>query len=105
LHRVLSASVIILIAGGLGALAVTKPQIMVDNFTFAPTPLQVKAGTTVTWVNHDDIPHSIILNSLNVRSHALDTDDSFAYKFDKAGTYNYICGPHPFMHGEVVVEP
>jgi plastocyanin len=103
LRPVLVASVIVLIAGGLGALAAAKLEIMVDNFTFAPTPLQVKAGTTVTWVNHDDIPHSIVLNSLNERSHPLDTNDSFAYKFDKAGTYNYICGLHPFMHGQVVV--
>jgi plastocyanin len=62
---------------GLGALAAARPEIMVDinNFTFTPTPLQVKASTTVTWVNHDDIPHSIVLSSLNARSHPLDTND------------------------------
>ena len=103
LRRVLGTGIMVVIGSRMAVAA--DEQVVIDNFTFSPTPLQVKAGTTVTWVNHDDIPHSIVLNSLNVRSHALDTDDNFAYKFDKAGTYNYICGLHPFMHGEVVVEP
>ena len=51
-------------------------EIVIDNFTFAPTPLKVKVGTTVTWVNHDDIPHSIVCPDLKVKSHPLDTDDS-----------------------------
>ena len=53
-------------------------QVVIDNFTFSPTPLKVTVGTTVTWVNHDDIPHSIVCPALKVHSHPLDTDDSFA---------------------------
>ena len=62
----------------------------------------MKAGTTVTWVNHDDIPHSIVCPDLKVQSHPLDTDDTFSYKFEQPGTYDYICGLHPHMHGQVV---
>jgi plastocyanin len=79
-------------------------QMVVDNFTFAPTPLKVKAGTTMTWVNHDDISHNIVCPALKVHSHALDTDYSFAYKFDQAGVYDSLCGIHPHMHGQVAVE-
>ena len=78
-------------------------QVMIDNFAFAPAILRVKAGTTVTWVNHDDIPHSILCVPLNVHSHPMDTDQSFSYTFMTAGSYDYICGIHPHMHGQVVV--
>lgn len=79
-------------------------KIGIDNFKFSPTPLTVSQGTTVTWTNHDDIPHSIVVNSLGVHSKAMDTDGTFTYKFDKAGTYFYVCGLHPFMQGKVVVK-
>ena len=55
----------------------------------------MKAGTTVIWVNHDDIPHSIVCPTLQLKSHPLDTDDTFSYKFEQPGTYDYICGLHP----------
>jgi len=101
LRRVLGAGIIVAI--GSRAAKAADIQIVIDNFTFSPTPLAVKAGTTVTWVNHDDIPHSIVCPDLKVKSHPLDTDDTFAYKFEQAGTYDYICGLHPHMHGQVVV--
>ena len=78
-------------------------QVVIDNFTFSPTPLTVKVGTQVTWVNHDDIPHSIVCPDLKMKSHPLDTDDSFTYTFEQAGTFDYMCGLHPHMHGQVVV--
>lgn len=77
--------------------------IVVDNFAFVPSMLHVKVGTTVTWTNHDDIPHSIVCPALNVHSHPMDTGESFSYTFKSAGSYNYVCGLHPFMHGEVTV--
>jgi plastocyanin len=101
LHRVFGAGVLVAFAGRMAAAA--DAQVVIDNFTFAPTPLTVKAGTTVTWVNHDDIPHSIVCPGLNVHSHPMDTDDSFAHRFERPGTYDYICGLHPHMHGQVVV--
>jgi plastocyanin len=79
-------------------------QVGIDNFKFNPNPLTVEKGTEVTWTNHDDIPHSIVLNSISVRSKAMDTDGTFTYKFDKAGTYFYVCGLHPFMQSKVIVK-
>ena len=97
----------LLLAVAGAALAQTAPgsEIKIDNFVFQPKTLQVKPGTTVTWVNHDDIPHSIVVANLQVHSHPMDTDGTFALKFDKPGVYNYICGLHPFMKGQVVVAP
>ncbi len=58
----------------------------------------------MTWTNQDDIPHTIVLTAIGVRSKAIDTDKTFSYQFDKAGTFSYICGLHPQMHGQVVVK-
>jgi plastocyanin len=102
LRRALTAGVLAAIARP--ALSAPELEIVIDNFTFAPTPLNIKVGATVTWVNHDDIPHSIVCPDLKMKSHPLDTDDSFAYRFERAGTYEYICGLHPHMHGQVVVQ-
>ena len=79
-------------------------QVKIDNFTFGAGEADVAKGTEVTWTNQDDIPHSIVLTALGVRSKALDTDKTFTYQFDKAGTFAYICGLHPAMHGTVVVK-
>ena len=102
LRRALGAGIVVAIGSRMAAAA--DAQIVIDNFTFSPTPLTVKVGTTVTWVNHDDIPHSIVCPDLKVKSHPLDTDDSFAYTFEQTGTYDYLCGLHPHMHGQVVVQ-
>jgi plastocyanin len=102
LRRVLGAGMVIAIGSRTAKAA--DAEVVIDNFTFAPTPLKVKVGATVTWVNHDDIPHSLVCPDLKVHSHPLDTDDTFAFKFEQAGTYDYVCGLHPHMHGQVVVE-
>jgi plastocyanin len=78
--------------------------VKIDNFTFSPNALTVSKGTEITWTNDDDIPHSIVLGGLGVRSHALDTGNTFTYRFDRAGTFSYICGLHPQMHAQVVVK-
>ncbi|WP_428539072.1 cupredoxin domain-containing protein [Rhodopila sp.] len=78
--------------------------VTIDNFTFGPEKLTVDKGTAVTWTNQDDIPHQIVLSTIGVRSKALDTDQSFAYRFDRIGTFAYVCGLHPQMHGEIVVK-
>jgi plastocyanin len=79
--------------------------VSIDNFTFTPQSLKVKAGTTVTWNNKDDIPHGIA-SSDNAfkKSKALDTDDSFSYTFTTPGTFQYFCYIHPHMVGTIVVE-
>jgi plastocyanin len=77
----------------------------IDNFTFNPQTLTVKAGTTVTWTNRDDIPHGLAAtNNAFKRSQALDTDDSFSFSFTTPGTYQYFCYIHPHMTGTIVVE-
>jgi plastocyanin len=83
--------------------AAQEMEIEIDNFTFTPNRLAVKAGTTVTWINRDDMPHSIVCATLGWHSHALDSDDKFSTRFDLPGVYDYICGLHPHMHGTVVV--
>ena len=77
----------------------------IDNFTFTPPSLKVKAGTTVTWTNKDDIPHGIAAaNNAFTKSKALDTDDSYSFTFTTPGTYQYFCYIHPHMVGTIVVE-
>ena len=78
--------------------------ITIDNFTFTPPELTVAVGTTVKWVNHDDIPHTVANKDKAFRSQALDTDDSFSYTFASAGTFDYFCGLHPHMVGKVIVK-
>jgi plastocyanin len=77
--------------------------ITIHSFAFTPQTLTVKVGTTVTWMNQDETIHSIICPELKLRSNPLDTNDGFNYVFRKAGTYDYVCGLHPYMKGQVVV--
>jgi plastocyanin len=78
--------------------------ITIDNFAFTPPELTVVVGTTVKWVNHDDIPHLVVNKDKAFRSKALDTDDSFSYMFASAGTFDYFCALHPHMVGKVIVK-
>ena len=90
----------------LPALAQNGPStIAIDNFTFNPQRLTVKAGATVTWTNKDDIPHAIASpNNAFSKSKALDTDNSYSFTFTAPGTYQYFCYLHPRMTGTIVVE-
>ena len=77
--------------------------VMAKDFMFAPTALTVAAGSTVTWTNKDDEPHTIVSDGGLFRSAALDTNESFSFRFDKPGTYGYTCTIHPRMAGTIVV--
>jgi plastocyanin len=79
-------------------------EITIDNFTFTPKELTIAVGTTVKWVNHDDIPHTVVEKKTTFRSKALDTDDSYSFTFTSAGTFDYFCGLHPHMVGQVIVK-
>jgi plastocyanin len=79
-------------------------EVLIDQFTFTPQRITVKAGTTVTWTNEDDVPHTIASSSKLFRSKALDTGDKFSFTFTTPGTYEYFCSVHPHMTGAVVVE-
>jgi plastocyanin len=88
----------------LPAAPVADLQVQIDNFTFAPQRLTVKAGATVTWINDDDIPHTIASSEKLFKSKALDTKDQFSFTFTTPGTYEYFCSLHPHMTGTIVVE-
>jgi len=77
--------------------------VTIDNFTFSPAELKVKVGDTVTWSNHDDIPHTVV-SAGKFRSKALDTDNTFSFTFTAAGDYKYFCSLHPHMTGMIKVE-
>jgi plastocyanin len=92
-----------------GANSQEKPaagsEVKIDNFSFAPAAVTVPVGTSVTWVNRDDIPHTVVSTTGNFfKSKALDTDEKFSYTFTKAGTYPYFCSLHPKMTGKIVVQ-
>jgi plastocyanin len=95
------------LAGGVLVARAASPAaaVSIDNFTFTPPTVTVKAGTTVTWTNKDDIPHGIAAtNNTFPRSKALDTDDSYSFTFTTPGTYQYFCYVHPHMTGTIVVQ-
>ncbi|MGD0304859.1 MAG: cupredoxin family copper-binding protein [Candidatus Acidiferrales bacterium] len=79
-------------------------EVKIDNFSFAPVEISVSAGTTVTWTNRDDIPHTVVSTDKVFKSKVLDTDDKYSYTFTKPGTYPYFCSVHPKMTGTVVVK-
>lgn len=82
------------------------PQVIIDNFTFTPSTLTVAVGTTVTWINRDDVPHTATSTAKpkSFQSGTLDTDDTFAHTFTAPGTYPYFCAVHPKMTGQIIVK-
>jgi plastocyanin len=83
---------------------VAEAEVKIDNFAFAPQRVVVKAGTTVIWINDDDIPHTVASSTKLFKSNALDTTDKFSFTFTTAGAYEYFCSLHPHMAGTIVVE-
>ena len=81
-------------------------EVKIDNFSFGPATATVAVGTTVTWINRDDIPHTVVSTDdpKAFKSKVLDTDEKFSYTFAKPGTYPYFCSVHPKMTGTVVVK-
>jgi len=81
-------------------------EVKIDNFSFGPATLTVPVGTSVTWTNRDDIPHTVVSTDdpKSFKSKVLDTDEKFSFTFSKAGTYPYFCSIHPKMTGKVIVQ-
>lgn len=81
-------------------------EVKIDNFSFGPASLTVSVGSTVTWTNRDDIPHTVVSTDdpKVFKSKVLDTDEKFSFTFAKAGTYAYFCSVHPKMTGKVIVQ-
>jgi plastocyanin len=103
-----AAAAILLFAVGRGSAASAQQapamEVKIDNFSFGPAALTVAAGTTVTWTNRDDIPHTVVSDDKVFKSKVLDTDEKFSYTFIKPGTYPYFCSVHPKMTGKVIVQ-
>lgn len=81
-----------------------KVQVQIERSTFKPSVLNIRAGTTVTWVNHDMVPHDVSSKEAGFKSEPFAEDESFSYTFKKPGTYPYLCVTHPKMTGTVVVQ-
>jgi amicyanin len=79
-------------------------EVKIDNFKFGPEAVTIAAGTTVTWTNRDDIPHTVVSTGGVFKSRVMDTDEKFSYTFSKPGTYEYFCSVHPKMTGKVIVQ-
>jgi len=101
--RSLAAAAVVLVCLGGGTAQAQELKVTIDNFTFTPVELTVKVGDTVTWTNHDDIPHTVV-SAGKFRSKAMDTDNSFSFTFTSAGDYKYFCSLHPHMSGMIKVE-
>jgi plastocyanin len=78
--------------------------VQIDNFTFKNPVVTVRPGTTVTWTNGDDIPHTVTSTNGVFKSKVLDTGDRFSFTFAKPGQFGYFCSLHPHMTGTVVVK-
>ena len=104
----MAASVVTVAGAGKNAPAAAQQasatEVKIDNFSFGPPTITVAVGTTVTWVNRDDIPHTVVSDDKVFKSKPLDTDDKFSFTFTKAGTYGYFCSLHPKMTGKVIVQ-
>jgi plastocyanin len=78
----------------------------VSKFTFGPKEITVAPGSTVRWINHDEVPHTVASAQGQEKvmgSKAMDTDDRYDVTFSKEGDYAYYCTVHPFMTGVVHV--
>ena len=80
------------------------PVVTIGNFTFGPMTVTVPVGGQVTWVNGDDVPHTVVAVDLTFRSRPIDTDERFSFTFSKPGVYKYFCSLHPKMTGTVIVK-
>ena len=83
---------------------VAGSKITIENYEFNPATLTVPAGTSVTWTNRDDDPHTVTSSENVFASPGLDIDETFSYTFSTPGTYTYHCNLHPHMTGTIVVK-
>lgn len=82
----------------------TPVRITIDNFSFTPKEVTVPKGATITWVNQDDVPHTVVSTDRKFRSKAIDTNEQFSFTFSEEGTYGYFCSVHPVMMGKIIVK-
>jgi plastocyanin len=97
---------LVLASSAVPAATSTPATIHIGNFTFSPAVIEIPAGTSLTWVNEDDAPHTVVGSDRDspLKSPALDTDDHYAVVMSLPGTYHYFCSLHPHMTGTIVVK-
>ena len=78
-------------------------EVHIDNFAFTPAEVTIAPGTTVKWLNRDDIPHTVVEKGLSFKSKPMDTDESFTHTFSTVGEMEYFCTLHPHMTGKIIV--
>ena len=88
----------------MSAVAADDGQVVMKDFMFVPDSLTVKAGATVIWANKDQEPHTVVGDGGLFRSGAIDTGETFSFRFEHPGTYHFVCSIHPRMVGTIVVE-
>jgi amicyanin len=79
--------------------------VSMEHNIFIPSEITVVPGTTVTWVNKEAMPHTVVDMNKGFRSKTLAKDTSFSFTFATAGDYDYLCSIHPNMKGKVIVKP
>lgn len=86
--------------------AAQTAEVAIRNYEFEPAELNVKVGTTVTWTNRETrVSHSIRFPGPGgFESGRVFPDESWQHTFTTPGTYTYSCGPHPEMHGTIIVD-
>ena len=103
-RAVVAAGVVTLLIGVHALAATPPPTIGIKEFKYGPSMLTVPVGTTVTWVNHDEEPHTVTSGTGGFSSAGLVHDDTFVHTFTQPGTYQYSCAIHPYMKGTLVVK-
>lgn len=89
----------------ISATPVAANAVNIENFAFVPATVTVKAGSTITWTNKDEDPHTVVADGGAFRSEVLGSGGTYSFTFPAAGTFDYVCSIHPFMRGNVVVTP
>jgi plastocyanin len=111
LHRLLlpvAALAVTVVAAGCGGTGSTAPVAttavsMAKSYRFDPKTIEINAGQTVTWTNDDNFTHTVKVDGMD--DHKVGRGDSVSIRFDKAGTYHYVCTLHSKdMHGTVIVK-
>jgi plastocyanin len=112
--KILTFQAAVLVGGGLvmstvatmtkAASAPVAAAVQIENFTFRNPVVTVKPGTTVTWTNGDDIPHTVVAKDGSFKSKVLDSGERFSFTFAKTGQFGYYCSIHPHMTGTIVVK-
>jgi plastocyanin len=83
----------------------SKAEVVIDNFSFSPKTFTVPAGATVTWTNHDNVPHVVTsADDQFKKSLVLKTGQRFSNTFATAGSYSYFCSIHPRMTAQIIVK-